>query len=437
MLVARLGGRARSSPARSLGIAAVVSGTNTGAGLDRARRRPLRLRAPPARARRSRRPTISCFGGHLDSFWGDTPARVELHRGRRTTSACSRSRWRWLARHRAFAAGQTLSRDSTRGHRQASWRRSLPGSSSRSRARSLFFGHEVWTPSRLLWESASGVSRRLALGPAADDGAPAARRARAPGLGAQGAHDGGRSGTDRRLGRRRRDGRVLPRALDPSGRSRASAPSLRRRNTAASTERRPESSRSIRSATPTSTASGRASHGRPLLNGAPPDTPADYARLVLLDPANRARRSAVLSRRHRHRAPPGAHVDAEVRPRDPKPRQASSSSAVSRGARPSGRSSHQPAPALVTLPGGFAKPRDDPTGLHRLPADRRRQAWACSTSPRSSRASFDSSSTRSPPNGRRRTLRLADSKSEQHFASPARRRSRSSSRSRAVSRNCC
>lgn len=157
-------------------------------------------------------------------------------------------------------------------------------------------------------------------------------------------------------------------------------------------------------------------HGRPLLNGAPPDTPADQARLVLLDPAAPGTPAAlsllgvttiVVHRR--------AHVDAEVPPREP----AGLPGYRLVGRFPDGASVWQvtapPAPALVTLPGGFAKPRrtrDDlvvyplvsPAGVGALELRARRAGVV--------RLTFQAR----PPHGTRRVLRVADPEREAAFA---------------------
>jgi hypothetical protein len=109
-------------------------------------------------------------------------------------------------------------------------------------------------------------------------------------------------------------------------------------------------------------------HGRALLNGAPPATTADEARVMLLDPAQKgtAQNLALLgvSAIGIH---PGAHVDAEVRPSNP---------ARDPGYRLVGRFADgasiwdvvaTPAPALVTLPGGFLAPSRSADGFYGFP----------------------------------------------------------------------
>jgi O-antigen/teichoic acid export membrane protein len=99
-------------------------------------------------------------------------------------------------------------------------------------------------------------------------------------------------------------------------------------------------------------------HGRPLVNGAPAGTDADYARMMVLDPNQPGTAEALaalgVTAVGIH---PEVHVDAEVQPQPP---------AGNPGYRlisryPDGASVWQvtakPAPAFVTLPGGFGVPR--------------------------------------------------------------------------------
>jgi O-antigen/teichoic acid export membrane protein len=155
-------------------------------------------------------------------------------------------------------------------------------------------------------------------------------------------------------------------------------------------------------------------HGRALLNGAPPGTPADTARLVLLDPRQPGTAQALsLLGVTAIAIHPGAHVDAEVPPGDP---------ANVPGYRLAGRFADgasvwqvvaRPASAFITLAGGFAKPRlangsvgyafDSPSGVGALNIAAK-QAGVM-------QIVFDAT----PPPGKSRTLRLADSKTEQAF----------------------
>ena len=105
-------------------------------------------------------------------------------------------------------------------------------------------------------------------------------------------------------------------------------------------------------------------HGRPLLNGAPAESPADYVRHILLDPAEPGTAATLsllgVTAIGIH---PGAHVDAEAPPRDP----AGTTGYKLLGRYPDGASmwqvTAQPAAAVVTLPGGFANPKESREGF--------------------------------------------------------------------------
>jgi hypothetical protein len=165
-------------------------------------------------------------------------------------------------------------------------------------------------------------------------------------------------------------------------------------------------------------------YDRPLLNGAEPGTEADYARLVLLDPTQPGTASALsflgVTAVSLH---PGAHADVEVQPRDP---------AGSSGYRLVVRYPHEqsiwypdgasiwevvapPAPALVTLPGGFASPHRDSSGVVVHPLVSTAGVGVLEFTARAAgvvRLVFDST----PPANKTATLRVADSKTEQKFA---------------------
>jgi hypothetical protein len=164
-------------------------------------------------------------------------------------------------------------------------------------------------------------------------------------------------------------------------------------------------------------------YGRPLVNGAEPGTQADYARLVLLDPTQPGTASNLsflgVTAISIH---PGAHADVEVQPRDP---------VGSSGYRLVARYPHEqsiwypdgasvwrvvapPAPALVTLPGGFANPQSDSKGVVVYPLVSTAGVGALEFTARASgvvRLDFDAI----PPKGRSATIRVADSKTEQKF----------------------
>ncbi|MFY9578380.1 MAG: hypothetical protein WAQ33_03575, partial [Gaiellaceae bacterium] len=156
-------------------------------------------------------------------------------------------------------------------------------------------------------------------------------------------------------------------------------------------------------------------HGRPLLNGAPAGTPADSARLMLLDPAQPGTAPALsllgVTAIEIH---PHAIVDAEVSPNEP---------TSADGYRLVGRFPDDTsvwdvvapaAPAFVTLPGGFGAPQRAEDGFVGYPfiaqggvgvAD-----FAAST-PGVVRLVLDAEVS----GGGQSVLRLADARSEQAF----------------------
>jgi hypothetical protein len=117
-------------------------------------------------------------------------------------------------------------------------------------------------------------------------------------------------------------------------------------------------------------------YGRPLLNGAPPESPADYARLALLDPAEPGTAEALsllgvtVASIH-----PQAQADVEIPPHEPTNvagyrllgRFADRDSIWYPGGASVWEVTAPPAPALVTLPGGFAKPISSAAGFARYP----------------------------------------------------------------------
>ena len=156
-------------------------------------------------------------------------------------------------------------------------------------------------------------------------------------------------------------------------------------------------------------------HGRPLVNGLSQAEPAEDARLVLLDPAATGTAQALRLLGvtsiviHQH-----AVVDVEVAARTP----SAGDGYDLVGRFPDGTSvwkvDAHPAAALVTLPGGFAPPRAAPNGLVVYPLVsssgvgviqlRARQAEVV-------RLVFEAT----PPGGAKRQLRIADSQRERAF----------------------
>ncbi len=156
-------------------------------------------------------------------------------------------------------------------------------------------------------------------------------------------------------------------------------------------------------------------HGRPLLNGAPPETPADSARLVLLDPTEPGTAEDLsLLGVTAIAIHPGAHVDAEVPPRVP----VGSDAYKLVGRFADGSSVWQvvakPAPAFVTLPGGFASPKRTNEGFIGYALVSSAGVGVIELSARTPgvvRLVFDAVD----PNGKQRTLRLSDGQHEETF----------------------
>ncbi len=102
-------------------------------------------------------------------------------------------------------------------------------------------------------------------------------------------------------------------------------------------------------------------HGRPLVNGAPEDSPAQQVRLVLLDPAQPGTAESLsLLGVTAIAIHPGGPADTPVPPREPT--NGAGFELVGRFPDDSSvwRVVAPPAPALVTLPGGFGPPRTAP-----------------------------------------------------------------------------
>lgn len=156
-------------------------------------------------------------------------------------------------------------------------------------------------------------------------------------------------------------------------------------------------------------------HGRPLLNGAPAGTQADEARRVLLDPSTpgvaEALRFLGVTAILVH---PDGHADVEVPPREPG--EAGGFALVARLADGTSvwRVVADPAPALVTMGGGFAPPAREgdgdvgfalvaPSGVGVMELTAREAGVV--------RLVFDAR----PPAGGQRTLRMAGAEQETSF----------------------
>ena len=111
---------------------------------------------------------------------------------------------------------------------------------------------------------------------------------------------------------------------------------------------------------------------------------------------------------------PYAHVDAEIRPRDPKPGQGFALVGRFPQSTSVWRVVASPDAAFVTLPGGFAKPRDIHGSFNGFPLIASGGVGVLHIASKQAgvvRLVFEAA----PPQGQTRTLRLADSNSEQAF----------------------
>jgi O-antigen/teichoic acid export membrane protein len=405
------------APAAVLGIAAVASGTNTGAGLGRAAGdlsvyglRPLELVVPPARS--------WFFGSHLDSFWqththGSNSTEVTNYLGLLTFALALG----WLVvavrRRKTLSEKQRVATSGLVATFVAGLLFAVPSPV-------VLFGHDVWMPSRLLWEVLPAfrvVSRwdpllMTALLPLAALGLQAASKALA------------RHGQALAVS-------VVGAAMVVSFVELSIHPAKPRFRTVPTP---PEYSvvDKTRSGIFAEYPLGQSDiyrfwqrkYGRPLLNGAPPGTQADYARLMLLDPTQPGTAAALsflgVTAIALH---PGAHADVEIPPRDP---------AGSSGYRLVARYPHDrsiwypdgasvwavvapPAPALVTLPGGFGKPQRNSSGVVVYPLDSTSGVGVLDFTARAAgtvRLVFAAT----PAANKSATLRVADSKTEQRFA---------------------
>jgi hypothetical protein len=156
-------------------------------------------------------------------------------------------------------------------------------------------------------------------------------------------------------------------------------------------------------------------HGRPLVNGAPPGTPPDIARLALLDPAAPGTaQSLALLGVTAIAIHPNAHVDTEVPPNEPHD---------GAGYRLVGRFPDAssvwdvvaaPAPAFVTLVSGFTKPRRVAGAAIGFPLVA--SSGVALLEIRSRRAqTIEIDFEALPPAGSTRTLRVADNAGERVF----------------------
>ncbi|MEP6893394.1 MAG: hypothetical protein ABI927_06395, partial [Gaiellaceae bacterium] len=400
-----------------VGLAAVVSGTNAGAGLNRSvgdlslyGLRPLELVVPSTNS--------LVFGHSLGTFWHDRTHGsngTELTNYLGLVTLALALTWLTIAIRRRANLSPTV-RATTVGLGVTFVVGLLFAAPSPIRV----FGHEIWMPSRLLWDAVPAfrvVSRwdallMTALLPLA-----------ALGLQAVCSRFGG---TGRRLAI---STAIVGAAMVLSFVELAIDPVKQRfRTVPVPTEY------SFVTRTPPGILAEypigysdiyrlwQRKHGRPLMNGSPVDTTGDYARLMLLDPAEPGTANALallgVTAIGIH---PGAHVDAEVTPRNPHP----GDGYELVGRVPSGASvwevTASPAPALVTLPGGFSKPTRERAGFVGYALDSTAGVGVIDLEARAPgvvRLIFDAI----PPKGGQRTLRLTDAGKEQVFTLSGRTR---------------
>jgi O-antigen/teichoic acid export membrane protein len=409
VLVAASVGAALVTPAL-FAIAAVVSGTNAGAGLDRVAGDlsvfglyPRELVIPAARN--------LLFAGDVDSYWaahrhGSNQTETTNYLGLLTIALALG----WIVfaiRHRkAMSERAALA---TGGLGLAF----VVGLGFASPSPVHVFGHALWTPSRLLWEvvPAFRVPSRwdallmTALVPIAALGLQRLGQAAA--------------------GRWHR-GWIFPAivgaAMVVSFLELSIRPAEARFRTAlppeyAAVERTPPG---ILAEYPMGYsdiyALWQTRHHRPIFTGAPPETPADYARLAVIDPSQAGTAPALaLLGVTAIAIHPFAHVDTEVAPQEPKP--GSGFELVGRFPQQTSvwRVVAQPAGAFVTLPGGFAKPRfRDAAGFVAYPMIGSGGVGVlqlAAKAPGVVQLTFDAL----PAGGRTQNLRVTDSKTEQAF----------------------
>lgn len=402
-----------------IGVGAVVSGTNTGAGLDRAvgdlsiyGLRPLELVVPAAQN--------LVAGNRLDSFWatrthGSNPMEVTNYVGLLTLAFAATWVGTAIRRRKDLSEG---ARAATLGLTTAF----VVGLLFAMPSPVLVAGHEVWTPSRLLWAIVPAF--RI---PSRWD--PLLMTAILP-LAALGLQAIWRSAS------RARSALLLAPALvgvamlvsflelmiQPAPKRFRTVPAPPEYNLV---DRTPQG---ILAEYPLGYSDiyklWQKRHARPLLNGAPAQARAAYARLVLLDPAEQGTAQALaLLGVTAISVHPRAQVDVSVVPREP-----STDPGYKLIGRFSGRNSiwypggasvwqvvARPAPALVTLPGGFAKPKPtrglvagyaltSPSGVGVIQLTAKVAGVI--------RLTFDAVA----PQGGARTLRVVDSQGQQQFA---------------------
>lgn len=349
-----------------IGVVALATGTGTGAGIGRVvgdlsiyGLRPSELVIPPA--------SSFLFGDAVTGYWstrmhGSNPTEITNYLGLLTFALAlawlilAARRWRGIGDKRRIATAGLLAV-------------LLAGVLFAAPSPVLIFGHEIWTPSRLLYKlvPAFRVPSRwdpllmTALAPIA----ALALQAMCVGL------------------RRRTPWRWATRALAIGAMAVSLAElAIRPAEARFRTTPVPPEYAALEKTPPGVVAEYplgysdiyrlfQQDHGRPLLNSNQVDTPGDYARLVLLDPRERGTAASLsLLGVTAIAIHPQAQADVEVPPREPNGipgyklvgRFASGNSIFYPGRASVWQVVAQPAPALVTLPGGFAKPVPSPEG---------------------------------------------------------------------------
>jgi hypothetical protein len=402
-------------PSGLLALAAVVSGTNSGAGLQRVAGdlsyyglRPVELVVPPAGS--------LFFGDALTSFWsrhthGSNPTEISAYLGLLTLALGIFWIVTALRRRGSLSLGQSPATVGLVAVFIAGFLFALPSPIH-------LFGHDVWAPSRVLYAVVPAF--RV---PSRWD--PLLMTALVP-LAALGLE---RISQHAALRRKQLAAGVVVAAFVISFVELAVHPAEQHFRTVpqppeyAAVERTP---RGILAEYPLGYSDiyrlWQRRHGRPLLNGAPVDTPADAARRVLLDPTEPGTAEDLsllgVSTIAIH---PGAHVDAEVPPRVP----VGSDAYKLVGRFADGSSVWQvvakAAPVFVTLPGGFASPKRTPEGFigYALVSSAGVGVLELSAlSPGTVHLVFDAVD----PNNKQRTVRLSDGQREITFTVSGRTR---------------